>query len=295
MHLDLYSLERTTPHVLAAIGLAAMMAQLGLLREPELKRREKRKERWLLVWALAFNFVIVPLCALAVARALDARGPLALGLLVLAASPGGRQAPLLARASQGNVPLSVEITLFLNKLNPFLSPLLVAWMMGVHRVELHEVKYIAELLVLQIVPYYGARRMRRARPQLAGRYWRALGLTWGGAGIALLLYLILHHALSAVRLFGARGWLAVLLFGVVLLLLGWLAGGRDPSVRRSFAVVAVTRNLALALVMANLALRDPQVMLAIFAAWLILSLLGAGAALARRSWRSPSSIVPQPS
>src|SRR5262249_41680787 len=79
-----------------------------------------------------------------------------------------------------------------------------------------------------------------------------------------------RQAMRAAWSFGVRGWLAVLLFGVVLLALGWLVGGREPSARRTLALSSEARNLALTLVIANMAMKDEQVLLAIFAAWIIL-------------------------
>jgi BASS family bile acid:Na+ symporter len=288
----LASIDRLTPHLLTAIALVAMMAQLGLVPEEHVERAEKRHRRRLLLWALGFNLLIVPLLALGVADSLGARGPVALGLLVLAASPGGRHAPLFARVSGGDIGLSVEITMFLNKLNAFVSPLLVAWMIGVGRADLHELTFILQLLVLQMVPYYGARFFAKKRPHTA--YWlrRPMGWLWGTAALLLLVYLVAHHALRTVSDFGPRGFLAAFLFGVVLLILGAIAGGRDPKMRRTFAFGAATRNLALALVVADLALGDPEVQLAIFAAWVILFFVGGSAALLTRR---RSIAMPQPS
>src|SRR4051794_27362168 len=123
-----------TPHIVAAITLAAMMLQLGLELQPVTERAARWRERRLVLRALVFNFAIVPLLATVVARALGADGPIAIALLILAASPGGRHAPALARAAGGDASLAVEITLFTNKLNSILSPLLVAWMIGEHHV-----------------------------------------------------------------------------------------------------------------------------------------------------------------
>jgi BASS family bile acid:Na+ symporter len=132
-----------TPKMIAAIALIAMMVQLGLALEPVADRAAKRRERWLVLRALAFNFALVPLVALLAKRAIGASGPGATALLLLAASPGGRHAPALAKAGRGDAALSVEITLFTNKLNAFLSPLLAAWLIGGHRVDLRELPYIA--------------------------------------------------------------------------------------------------------------------------------------------------------
>jgi bile acid:Na+ symporter, BASS family len=266
----LLSLTARTPHVLAAIFLVSMMVGLGLELRPVAGRAAKRRERRLVLRALVFNFAVVPLLAVVMARALDARGPVATALLLLAAAPGGRYAPLLARAAGGDASLAVEITLFANKLNALLSPLLAMWMLETRRASLHDATYILELLVLQLLPYFGARALLKRRPALAARLVRPARLAATAAALLLLAYLIAHRALRPALLLGPRGWLAVLLFGTVLLALGWLAGGREPANRRTFAVTAEARNLALALVLAAGAVGDERVTLAVFGAWLVL-------------------------
>jgi predicted Na+-dependent transporter len=141
-----------TPKVIAAIALIAMMVQLGLALEPVTARAARRRERWLVLRAIAFSYVLVPALALLAKRAIGATGPVATALLLLAATPGGRHAPALARAGRGDAALSVEITMTVNKLNAILSPLLAAWLVGVHRVGLHHLPYLAQAFVLQILP-----------------------------------------------------------------------------------------------------------------------------------------------
>jgi predicted Na+-dependent transporter len=285
-----------TPKVIAAVALVAMMAQLGLALEPVVDRAAKRHERWLVLRALAFNFAAVPLLALVAKRSLGATGPGAIALLLLAASPGGRHAPAMTRAGRGDAALAVEITLFTNKLNAFLSPFIAAWLIGGHRGELRELTYAAQLFVLQIVPFYGARFLRKRRPAQAARWARPAQWTATLAMIALLVHLTARHALHGIVSFGARGWLAVLLFGAALLLLGWLVGGREPSARRTFAFAVEARNLALALVIANMTVHDDEVLTAIFGAWVILFALGWAVVALSRARNRPSipSGVPAP-
>ena len=160
-------LSGLAPLILAALGLVAMMFQIGLEPEPVADRAAKRRQRRLILRALVFNFVIVPGLAFAMARAIGVAGPVVTALLLLAASPGGRYAPALVKATRGHLPLASEITMFVCKLNSILSPLLAAWMLGVRHIGVHELKYIVELLVLQIIPYYGARQLRKWRPRTA--------------------------------------------------------------------------------------------------------------------------------
>jgi predicted Na+-dependent transporter len=263
-----------TPRVIAAIALVAIMLQMGLALEPVTARAIKRRERWLALRALAFNFALVPFIALLAKHATGAVGPGAVALLLLAATPGGRHAPAITQAARGDAALSVEITLFTNKLNVILSPLLAASLVGRHRVGLPELPYVVQTVVLQLGPFFVAKRIRKWRPKLAVRLARPAEYAGNAATVVLLVYLTARHALSGILSFGARGWLAVLIFGAVLLVLGWLVGGRDPATRRTFAIAGVARNLALALVIANMIVRDDQVLLAIFGAWVILLGLG---------------------
>jgi BASS family bile acid:Na+ symporter len=272
------SLETFGPRLLAAIALVAMMLQLGLELEPVEDRATKRRRRWLLLRALAFNFVAVPLLALAVARLLGARGPVAVALLLLAACPGGRHAPALAKAGHGDAALAVEITLWSNKLNPILAPLWAAVMLGTHRVEVHELNFIAQLLALQLVPFVVAKQLKKRKPALAARLARPARTTGTVAALALLAFLIAHHLLRDTLVLGARGWMAVLLFGALLALLGLAVGGRDPATRRTFAFTAESRNVALALVIANLTGGERMAMLALFGAWILLFAFGAALA-----------------
>jgi BASS family bile acid:Na+ symporter len=267
--IDMPTVLALTPKVIAAIAIVATMVQLGLELQP-IDRAAKRRERRLVVLALVVNFVFVPLLAFVVVRGLGARGPVGIALLLLAAAPGGRHAPMVVRAAGADVGLAVEITLFVNKLNALLSPLLAAAMLGVEKIDLRELVWVLELLLLQILPWFTARLLRKWRPSLATKLvaparWTALAAT-----LALLVYVVAHHGLRVTLVLGWRGWVSVLVFGLVLLALGWLVGGSEPATRRSFALSTEARNLALALVIASIAVRDQTVLLSIFGAWLLL-------------------------
>jgi len=282
----------STPRILCAAYLVAMMAALGLELDPAEEQRTRRRKWALILRSLVFGFVVVPGLALLAARAAGASGPLATGLLLLAASPGGRYAPMLARWARGDVGLSVEMTLFACKLSSFISPLLAVWMIRAHKITVHDLTYILQLLLIQMLPYFGARQLRKRRPGWARRLLRPLQQVATAAALILVGYLMAHETLRSAVMFGVRGVLVVLAFGVVALGLGWLAGGREPRVRRSFGLAAESRNLALALVIGDLAVGDFQLLMATFGAWLILLLLGVGAAALARASDTPVTALP---
>ena len=256
---------------LAAGFLVAMMLAMGLALggEPAAEKKEKRHKRWLLLRALVFNLVLLPLVALALTRAFHTADVVAVALLLLAASPGGRFAPQLGKIAGADLGLSVEITLFLAKLVSFTAPVTAAWLLHMHHVELRELPFIAQLLGLQFLPYVVGRQLRQRRPALAAQLRRPIEtIVWILLG--LLVVLVASRVRGLGELGAARGWWPVLLYALAAPALGWLVGGTRPGARRAVAVSADARDVAVASMIASLAFGASHVHLATFAVWALL-------------------------
>ena len=247
-----------------------MMFSLGLELggQPRKAKQAKRHERRLLVRALVVNLVVLPLIAFVLVRVLRGSGAVATAVLLVAATPGGRFAPQVAKMARADLGLAVEITLFLAKLTGFTAPLTIRWLLGVPGIELHNLQLIAQLLVLQMLPYLAGRWLRRARPAAAESLRRPLLVVEVIVGFAFFALLIARGELVRLGSFGATGWASAGAFAFVSLGLGWIAGGRSPDARRAFAVTAVARNLGLGLVIAGERFGG-AVQLALFAIWLM--------------------------
>lgn len=260
----------------AAAYLVTMMFSMGLALggHPKEDKRAKRRQRRLLLRALAFNLVLLPLLAVGLTWAVRGSGDVAIAFLLLAAAPGGRFAPQLSKIAGAALALSVEITLFLAKLVSFTAPVTARWMLHTHHLELHELRFIAQLLVLQLLPYLLGRQLRKRRPAAAARLDRPIEIAmWICLTAVLALVLVAHPLRRLPALAGDRGWLAVFAFAAAAPAIGWLIGGPSLETRRAFAISANARSLALALMMASLAFADRNVQLATFAVWLLLLLI----------------------
>jgi BASS family bile acid:Na+ symporter len=261
--------------VLVATYLIVMMLSMGLElgARPAASKQEKHRQRRLLVRALVFNLLVVPLFAVMLTRGLGASGDVAIAFLLLAAAPGGRFAPHLAKVANADLGLSVETTIYLAKLVAFTTPLTAARMLHVHRIELHEAPFIVQLLALQLLPYLAGRQLRKRRPQLAARLNRPLGVTMWSAVVAMLALILFSRSLQGlVAISSDHGWLAVLGFALVAPLFGWLLGGPAVESCRSFAISANARDFALSMLIASLAFPEHNVDLAIVAVWTVLFL-----------------------
>lgn len=265
----------TLTTVLSALYLVSMMFALGLELggAPKDSKQQKRAKRRMLAWGLVINLVLFPAVALGITRALHVTGDVAIALLVLAAVPGGRFAPHLVKLGGGDVPLAIEVTLFLAKLTAFTAAPTARWLLGVHALDVHELPLILQLVLLQIVPLYAGKWLRRHRQALGTRMLRPAHAIALGAMLAVFVTVLLKEDRGLLEIASDRAWLAVALTGIAWPLLGWLLAAREDGARRAFSITADAREIALALLLASLAFPGGGVHTAIFGIWSIYAIV----------------------
>jgi BASS family bile acid:Na+ symporter len=268
--------------ILSALYLVSMMFALGLEvgGAPKESKERKRAKRRLLVWGLIVNLVVFPAVAYALVRALHARSDVAIALMLLAAVPGGRFAPHLVKLGNGDVPLAIELTLFLAKITAFTAAPTARLLLGINAIDIKELPLVLQLLLLQIVPLYLGKWLRRKHRSLADRILRPAHRVAIAALLAAFVVVLLREDRGVLQLMNDRAWLAVAVTGIAWPLLGWLLAGREDAHRRTFAITADARELALALVLASLAFPERGVHTALFGIWsiygIVIALLAAG-------------------
>jgi bile acid:Na+ symporter, BASS family len=259
------------PRLLTAGYLCTMMFAMGLElgARPKEDKAGKRRQRRLLILGLAINLVLMPLLAVLLTRSLHAHGDVAIALLILMASPGGRFAPMLAKSARADLALSVELTLFLAKLTSFTAPPTVMWMLHSQHLDLPELRFIAQLVLLQFLPYLAGKLIFRHRPAWAESLAKPVRLASMTFLALILAFLVAHREMRSLVLIGARGWLAALTMAGATLGIGWLLGGRTAATRRSMAIGVNARDGALALFIGTLAFPQGGVQIAMVGEWLI--------------------------
>ncbi len=80
----------------------------------------------------ALQFLIMPSLAALLAMAFGFSGPLAAGIILIGASPGGVASNVITYLSGGNVALSVTLTAISTMLSPFLTPLAMTVFAGTY-------------------------------------------------------------------------------------------------------------------------------------------------------------------
>lgn len=111
--------------------IAAIMLGIALDTKVADFRRALRKPKAMAV-AIAAQFVLLPAITFLLTLALQVRGSVALGMILVACCPPGNVSNILTHRARGDVALSVSMTAVSNVLSIFLMPLNVAFWGSIH-------------------------------------------------------------------------------------------------------------------------------------------------------------------
>jgi len=234
------------------LALFVVLFGMGLSLVPEDFRRVFRHPKAKLV-GLACQLILLPAIAFSLALLFRLPGELAVGLMVLAACPGGATSNVITHLSKGDTALSVTLTAISSMVCVFTIPWIVGWSMewfmgGSAAVRLPFWKTLAQLTIVTIVPIVCGMLVRAMRPAFALRLERP-------AGIFSLVFLALIIAAAVLRekdlahQFAVAGPAAITL-NILTLVLSFSAGwvfGLPKSQRITIAIESGIQNGTLAL------------------------------------------------
>ena len=225
----------------------------------------------LVILALLANFVLVPLLAYAIIFVIRLEESIATGLIVLACVAG---APFLVKEvqiSRGNLALGVGLMFLLMIVTivyvPFVLPLLLPG------AEVNAWDLAKSLIVTMALPLVIGLLIRSHSPDDAQRWVPLMNKL---SGIAVLIFLVIGLGLNIsniITLIGSLGFLAMLLFVLGSLVIGFLLGGRDPSVRNVMVLATAQRNVAAAVLVAALNFADSLTLPFILAASILMPVI----------------------
>ncbi len=155
--------------VLLPLALAVIMVSLGMSLTPEDFRRVVVKPRGVSIGLL--NLVLLsPLLAFGVAHAFSLEPELAVGLVLLGASPGGILANLLTHFARGDTALSITMTAFSSLAAVITVPLFLGLAtdhFGATSLDedVSMLGVVARVLLITVVPLAIGMRLRARRPE----------------------------------------------------------------------------------------------------------------------------------
>jgi BASS family bile acid:Na+ symporter len=227
-------------------------------------------------WAtLAGNLVVVPLIAWIVLPSLVA-GPAVIGLVLVAAAPGGGIGPLLALLGRGDTALAGALFLVLSLAGTVvaLAATLVLDVAGV----LRAAGFVA---ASAIAPLAIGLLVNRHAPRLA-----RFILPWASRlGALLLVATVVWFSVKHGRDLSARVVGAAAVLGAASVLVGWLASrGANRAVTVAVVEISLVRNVALALVVVTGLGGATDAIMSVLTYALVM-LVGGGAIVVQR-WRT---------
>lgn len=234
----------------------------------------------LVALCLVANFVLAPLAALGLWKALGLDEPLGIGLLLAGLAAGAPFLIKLAEFAKADIALAVGLMVLLMVVTvgyvPSVLPLLV------QGAAVNPVRIAASLVVLMLVPLAIGLALRARGPGIAGRIRPAVGVVSNVSMVLVVLLTVAGHFRSVVSVFGTFAVLAAVMYTAVCAGIGWLVA--VPGTRDVLALGTAQRNAAAAFVVAGQNFDDARVIVMITVALIVefLMLLPFSAALARR-------------
>jgi len=231
--------------VAGLLGIVGSMLAMGLgLTFSQIIQPLKNAR--LVVLALLANFVLVPLLAYGISLILPLEDSLKIGLMILATSAGAPFLVLEARGAKANLALAVGIMTMLMVVTIFYLPLVLPLLLG--DIDVDALAIAKSLIVLMLIPLILGLLIRSNAPDTA-KHWQPVMNKVGSLGILILLVVGLGiNASNVISLIGSYGFLALLLFIIGSLLIGFVIGGRDPGVRNVTGLGTAQRNVSAAIV-----------------------------------------------
>ncbi len=209
------------------IALFIIMIGMGLTLTPAEFQHEAKRPRSLILGSIVQLFGM-PLLGFALVYLLDIPSALAVGLIIIAACPGGTTSNLVAFMARGNVALSIMLTVICSLATIITLPIAVNIALDLYvdeasSVQLPVIKTVAMLMVLILIPVTIGMLFRRWKPELAIKADKLVG----AFGAVVLLALIISICISNADQLGsllANSGPACLALNVGGIILGMLSG-----------------------------------------------------------------------
>jgi BASS family bile acid:Na+ symporter len=213
------------------------------------------------------NFLLIPLATLALIFLLPVDEGTRIGLIILSLSAGAPFIPKLAEIAKGDTALATAVMLLRMVATVVILPIGLPMMLG-GDVQVDSLSIAKSLVIMMIIPLAIGLWVKAKKADFAA-LWQ--GRMVKLSNIALLAIIILLTILNGKDILEVMGYglLAVILFMMISLAIGYLAGGKFYHKRVVSSLSAGQRNISAALVVAAQNFDNPEVTVIIIAASIV--------------------------
>jgi len=240
--------------VFLPVALAVVMLGLGLSLTKADFARVLSSPRAVVI-ALVCQVLVLPVICLGLVLAFDLAPELAVGMMLLAASPGGTTANLYSHLAGGDVALNISLTAVNSAISVITMPLVVNLsinhFMGSDDSLGLQVKELAQVFAIVLVPVIVGMVVKHRRPAFAERMNRPVRITSGVLLAFLIVGAVLKERENFVEFFSDLGPIA-LVFSVLSLTIGYwvpraLGVGRRQAIATGMEIGIHNSTLAIAI------------------------------------------------
>jgi BASS family bile acid:Na+ symporter len=222
----------------------------------------------LVILALLANFILVPILAYVILLIIPLDQGLATGLILMATAAGAPFLPKLAQAAKGNMAFSVGLMVLLMVVTIIYMPLVLPLLL--QGVEVDAWAIAKSLIFLMLIPLIIGLFVKARYDSTAETLQPHMSTISTAAIVVLMVLGIVLNFSSIIGIIGTGGIVAILIFLIGALVMGYFLGGSDANVRSVLGLGTAQRNLSAAIVVAAQNFSDdPNVLTMILVAGLV--------------------------
>ncbi len=228
---------------------------------------EPLKSPLLIVDVLVTNFLLVPLAVLLIIFLIPVDEGTKIGLIILSLAAGAPFTPKLVEIAKGDIALATAVMLLQMVVTVAILPFALSLMLD-GDIVVDSLAIAKSLVIMMIIPLLFA-LWAKAKFEAVAAVWQGRMIKF--SNLTLLVIIILMTILNGKDILDVFGYdmLAVILFIIVALLIGYVAGGKLYPNRVVSSLSAGQRNISAALVVAAQNFDDPKVTIIIIAVSII--------------------------
>ncbi len=254
----------STAGIVLAISLIIIMFGLGLSLTLSDFKRIFMYPKAILV-GLVSQMIFLPIIAYCIAIYFELSPIIAMGLMLLAACPGGATSNMVTFLAKGDLALSVSLTAFASMLSVITIPLIVQFsleaFLGANKsVEVDKLAMIAQLLVIVIIPVSLGMLVNAKASKFAKRIDKSFKIASSLLFILVIVALVYTMRATFMEYLGEAGLPAILL-NIATMLVGLLLafGFKLPKKQLvSISIESGIQNGTLAITIATLTLNNAE-------------------------------------
>lgn len=282
--------------VFLPIALGVIMLGLGLSLQIADFKRVIVYPRAVIV-GLAAQMLILPAICLGVAHLFALPAELAVGLMLLAASPGGATANLFSHLAKGDVALNITLTAVNSVLSLVTMPLLVGLsmqhFMGTDKAIPLQFGKVLSVVAVILTPVVIGMVIRSKRADLAQRLDKPVRIVSAVFLVLVIAAAVIKEHETLAEHFGEVG-LAALVFNLASMAVGYFLPRAFGVARKQAVAIGMeigihNGTLAIALAMTVLENKQMSMPAAIYSLIMFFTAAGFGAWMARRTSEAPEA------